>query len=195
MDFTWNLLSSLDYNDEFWIYGFTGTNTLDPVNWDFYRSLVTFGQSLPNPYNGNSLTIAWSAYLRLFDIDQTPTLYQGVLPKYKFGTWAKSYAGLVFEDGFINYQYQRLTSGIFSTEQELYTPYGSSDPFFPTTGVANAGVLAYPFLGDVDGFFDNRNYGDAIYTQVNVPAFQELFLYATIVWVETGADAVTTILL
>jgi len=195
LEYTWQLLSSNSYNDEFWVYGFTGTDSQETVFWDFYTSLVAFAETLPNPYDEDEFSIYWAAYLRIYDILQTPTLYQGALPKYKFGTWAKSYAGIAFEDGFINYQYQSLCSGYFCTQQNLYVPYGTGEPYFPTSGALESGALTYPNVGDVSGLQNSPKFGDSVYTKLDVPAFQELFLYATVNRISGGADGQNVILL
>jgi len=194
LNFTWNLLSSNGNNIALWLYGYAGTNTTKPVAWNFYYSLLQFLDTVDIPYEVASFSVSWNAYLRIFDINETPSLYQGCLPKYKFGSWAKSYAGLVFDQGFINYQYQRLCSGIFSTQQELFTPYGESDTFLPTTGVLGAEYLIFPTDTIIQGGIPNADYGDNVYTQVEVPAIQELFVYAA-VDVFTKQDATVGVVL
>jgi len=180
IEFDWNLLSSNSNMTELWVYGVATTNTTDPVFWNFYPSLVEF---LYTQYTGAPVTcfnVNWNAYLRIFDIDQMPTLYQGCLPKYKLGSWAKSYAGLVFDQGFVNYQYQRICGGIFNTQQELYTPYGESGPAFPSTGIIDAEYLVFTSLFDIQGAVPHPDFGDNVYTQIEVSAFQSLFLYAAV---------------
>lgn len=195
LDFTWDLLSSNENNVVLWFYGYAGANTTQPVAWNFYYSLLEFLSTVDIEYDVEYFTVSWAAYLRIFDIDEAPSLYQGCLPKYKFGSWAKSYAGLVFDQGFINYQYQRICSGIFSTQQELFTPYGESDPFFPTTGVLNGEDLISITLTDIEGGIVNPDYGDNVYTQVEVSAFQELFVYATATAFISGGNPVGVVLL
>lgn len=195
LEYTWSLLSSNTYNLGFWLFGTAGVNTVDPVTWGFYPSLINFIRTLPNPYDETVFNVYWSAYLRLYGIDQAPTLFQSPIPKYKFGTWAKSYAGIAMEDGFINYQYQKLASGLFCTQQELYTPYGAGSPFWPTTGIIGADYLSWPSPSTIEGANVPLDFGDEIYTQVNVSAYQELFLYAGVGFANAGENPTAFILL
>lgn len=97
-------------------FGFPGTREIDT-----YQSIITSLADLP--ISGSVyLSAIWCAICNI-TLQATPTIYQGVYPKYQIGNWAQISSGIVIRDGFINYTIQRLCSGIQTLTTDTYGYY------------------------------------------------------------------------
>jgi hypothetical protein len=109
-------------------FGFPGTREIDTYQ------LITTSLGEPPGINTSYEAAIWCAIFNI-TLDQVPTLYQGVYPKYQIGTWAQLNSGIVVADGFINYTIQRLCSGIQPLDRETYAYYnGVNYPEPPPEG-------------------------------------------------------------
>jgi hypothetical protein len=175
MDFEWTLLTANQSQDCFAFEGTAGNYGADPTTWGIYPAILAYLPELP-AYDVAWFCIKWRAYMRTFAYDTTPTRYQGVLPKYKLGTWAQSIGGWQSAEGFINYSLQYLTSGIFNTYSNIYYPYDGENQGYPI------GQTDSPQQIDEYGFTSVLNpdtrilRGDELYTQFDVTCVQVLTL-------------------